>query len=103
MKRSSLKVSISILFLALFLMARVGSGIHHLAHHGEKGHISHCDVCELVMANHYFPIAPLEFYEYTYKNLEIPNHRDRFEGYTSVHHNKILINRLFSRPPPFRI
>ncbi|MBW8244219.1 hypothetical protein K1F50_15530 [Muricauda oceani] len=102
MRQSSFKISISILFLAIFLTLKI-AGLHSFAHLGDGDHPQQCDVCDMVVASQCLPIASFQSEEITFYNGDFLIVKTNPEVYCFVPVNKISVNLLFSRPPPYFI
>lgn len=102
MGKSYIKNSISFFFLALFLTLKI-AGLHSFAHLGEGDHPKQCDVCDMVVASQCFPIAAFQAEEIAFDHTEFDVLKELPVVYSFVPVNKISVNLLFSRPPPFLV
>ncbi len=99
MKVSSIKHSITYLFLALFLTMKM-AGIHALSHADDKEHALHCVICDHAITHNLTPALTPNLQDYTIENNEPVVQKEITKQYSFVTTKTIASNQLFSRPPP---
>ncbi len=100
MKVSSLKNSITYLFLALFLTMKM-AGFHVLLHADDKDHALHCVVCDHAIAHNLTPALIPDLQDFKIENTEPIVQREVTKNYNFIISSIITSDQLFSRPPPF--
>lgn len=101
MEKKVVQYSITFFFLGLFLTLKI-AGLHSFTHHGnDDDHAKPCDVCDMVVANQCLPLSSCKSEEITFDIGECFIPKTKPNVCSSILVNRISINLLFSRPPPF--
>ncbi len=100
MNNGYLKNSITFIFLALFLSAKM-VGLHALTHADDKDHAIHCTICDHAIAHELTPVIASDFQEVKIVNPHFFVENDIINHYDFYNCGTITTDQLFSRPPPF--
>lgn len=100
MKISRLKNSITLFFLALFLMMKMG-GLHVLVHTDDSDHDLDCIICDHTITHNLTPILNPDLQDFSIENIKFLVQIETAKNYTFIISSTIASYQLFSRPPPF--
>ncbi|MDO6739425.1 hypothetical protein [Wenyingzhuangia sp. 2_MG-2023] len=101
MKFSTIKNSITFLFLFLFLSVKM-AGLHAFFHADEQDDdTTTCLVCEHTVVHNLTPILDTSIQEYKIEQQELYLYNDVIGCNNFIVLSSIPVNQLFSRPPPF--
>ncbi|MEO9893916.1 hypothetical protein [Aurantibacter sp.] len=100
MKINWIRYSISILFLAIYILTKMG-GLHVFTHESEEDHGDDCNVCIHVNTTNFTPAIVPNSQDVEIKNIEFLHKDELSKTYSFVVSNTINSDQLFSRPPPY--
>ncbi|CAZ98511.1 hypothetical protein [Zobellia galactanivorans] len=99
MKNGSLKNSITFLFLALFITAKM-AGLHVFSHTDDENHGVDCAICVHINTNNLTPSITPDSQDLVIENIEYFQPEKITEAYDFVVSSVISADQLLSRPPP---
>jgi len=99
MKNGRLKISITYLFLALFLSMKM-VGLHVLSHTNDNDHALHCTICDHVIAHNLTPAITPDLQDFTLETVDFFVWEEVSKNYNFIISSTIASDQLFSRPPP---